>query len=181
MIFQAVYGIWTAFIIERTISKIYPDSSFVVARNWNDVDPILIAKIFTESKVVTVSQLFILIILLIFSILFWPIFTTNEIFFAVKTFRDHFHTSVANFFCLLYYSTFLLLGYAGFVNGGIMVHMISHNKYSVYIINDNLKTMSKNVPLDNEECPLSCENYQNAVFNQLKACIQRHQAIKEYF
>jgi hypothetical protein len=50
MIFQAVYGIWTAFIIERTISKIYPDSSFVVARNWNDVDPILIAKIFTESK-----------------------------------------------------------------------------------------------------------------------------------
>jgi hypothetical protein len=175
-----VYGIWVAFVIERTVSKIYLDSSFGVDRNWNDVDPILTAKIFTESKVVTVSHLFVLINLLIFSVSFWPIFITDEnLFYAVKIFRDHFDTFTANFFCLLYYSTFPLLGYAGFVNGGFVAHMISHNKYFVYIINDNLKTMSKNVPL--EECPFSCENYQNAVFNPLKVCIQWHQAIKEYF
>jgi hypothetical protein len=177
-----VYGIWVAFVVERTVSKIYLDSSFGGDKNWNDVDPILTAKIFTESKVLTVSQLFVLINLLIFSVSFWPIFITDEnLPYAVKTFRDHFRTSIANFFCFLYYSTFPLLGYAGFVNGGIIVHMTSHNNYSVYIINDNLKTMSKNVPLDSEECPLSCENYQNAVFNQLKVCIQWHQAMKEYF
>jgi hypothetical protein len=175
-----VYGIWVAFVVECTVSKIYLDSSFGVVRNWNDVDPILTAKILTESKVVTVSQLFVLINLLIFSVSFWPIFITDEnLLYAVKIFRDRFDTFTANFFCLLYYSTFPLLGYVGFVNGGFAVHTISHNKYSVYIINDNLKTMSKTVPL--EECPLSCESYQNAVFNQLKVCIQRHQAIKEYF
>jgi hypothetical protein len=164
---------------EKLLSKLFVKLAISRFRSRSRFPPEITDKILAESRRVTVWSIVVLGVLLTFSTINVPLFGDKNIY-GVMLFRRSFG-NVANFFCFVYYMTIPVLAYVVFINAGVIIYTLMHLRFYIFSINNHLERMSLNYDIIVDDyAKLKDEKYQKKVFEELKICIMRHQAIKMF-
>ena len=132
------------------------------------------SKITTESKIITFCVMWTITSSLMFSIECWPVFNLSGNIFVGFGLLENIFGPVSNVVSSVIYLTFPVIGYTGFIGGGLIIYMIYIIKFYVYCISHRLKELSeKNVCEYDDK-----DEFQMEVFSDLKTCIQCHQLIQ---
>ena len=176
--FQCLVNIATVLSTQELLSKLFIKLAMSRFRTLERLPLQITRRILFESKMVTLAEIGTLSVLLIYSASYFRLFGNEKFVYGVVLFKRTF-TKMADYFCLVYFSTLPILAYVAFINGGVIIYTLMHLRFYMFLINGHLEQIFVDYDLIIDDyAKLKDQNYQEEVFEQLKNCIERHQPIK---
>mgnify|MGYP005985636371 FL=1 len=171
--FQHLYITWVTFAFEKTFTKIL--SEIASQKNWDDMFTTEInSRINTESKRITFWEIWTLTSFLVFSIESWPVLNLSGNIIGGFGLLENILGPVSKIVISAIYLTFPVVGYTGFIGGGLIIYTIYIIKFYVYCISHRLKELSEKNLCEYDDK----DEYQIEIFTNQKTCIQCHQLVQ---
>ncbi|XP_063914610.1 uncharacterized protein LOC135131026 isoform X2 [Zophobas morio] len=175
---SCLVNIATVLSTQELLSKLFIKLAMSRFRTLERLPLQITRRILFESKMVTLAEIGTLSVLLIYSASYFRLFGNEKFVYGVVLFKRTF-TKMADYFCLVYFSTLPILAYVAFINGGVIIYTLMHLRFYMFLINGHLEQIFVDYDLIIDDyAKLKDQNYQEEVFEQLKNCIERHQPIK---